>query len=166
MLIGLVRDGGAEAAVALLKGARDLGLARERTGGAAIGYLEGNLASVAAAGPSLGTMESDNQHLYGARMDSVPCGWSEAGACDMGRLVSRRESGRAVPRMTRERSATPRRRGRREARELRSLERGGARASEVVQSVGSGYEPPHRASVAQMAPVVPLAAGLDSGMAF
>lgn len=166
MLIGLVRDGGAEAAVALLKGARDLGLARGRAGGAAIGYLEGNLASVAAAGPSLCTMESDNQHLYGARMDSVPCGWSEAGACDMGRLVSRRESGRAVPRMTRGRSATPRRRGRREARELRSLERGGARASEVVQSVGSGYEPPHRASVAQMAPVVPLAAGLDSGMAF
>ncbi len=54
----------------------------------------------------------------------------------------------------------------REARELRSLERAGTRASEVVQSVGSGYEPPHRARVGRMAPLVSLAAGLDSGMAF
>ncbi len=165
-LVGLVRDGGKEAAVALLRGCLAVGLARPRAGAAAAGYLEGNMGSVAVAGPSLGTMESDNQHLYGARMDSVPCGWSRAGACDMGRLISRRETGRPVPRVTRERSATPRRRGRREARELRSLERAGTRASEVVQSAGSGYEPPHRASVAQMAPPVPLAAGLDSGMAF
>ena len=165
-LIGLVRDGGKEAAVALLKGCLSQGLARPRAGAAAVGYLEGNLGSVAVAGPSLGTMESDNQHLYGARMDSVPCGWSRAGACDMGRLISRRESGRAVPRMTRELSASPRRRRRREARELRSLERAGTRASEVVQSVGSGYEPPHRARVGRMAPLVSLAAGLDSGMAF
>ena len=162
-LIGLVRDGGKEAAVALLKGCLSQGLARPRAGAAAVGYLEGNLGSVAVAGPSLGTMESDNQHLYGARMDSVPCGWSRAGACDMGRLISRRESGRAVPRMTRELSASPRRRRRREARELK---RAGTRASEVVQSVGSGYEPPHRARVGRMAPLVSLAAGLDSGMAF
>ena len=107
-LIGLVGDGGKEAAVALLKGCLSQGLARPRAGAAAVGYLEGNLGSVAVAGPSLGTMESDNQHLYGARMDSVPCGWSRAGACDMGRLISRRESGRAVPRMTRELSASPR----------------------------------------------------------
>lgn len=73
-LIGLMGDGGKEAAVALLRGCVDIGLARPRPGAAA-GYLEGNLASVAVAGPSLGTMESDNQHLYGARMDSVPCGW-------------------------------------------------------------------------------------------
>lgn len=165
-LIGLVRDGGKGAAVALLKGCLSQGLARPRAGAAAIGYLEGNIGSVSVAGPSLGTMESDNQHLYGARMDSVPCGWSRTGACDMGRLISRRESGRAVPRMTRGRSASPRRRRRREARELRSLERGGPSASEVVQSVGSGWEPPHRASVAQMAASVPFRAGLDAGMAF
>ncbi len=36
----------------------------------------------------------------------------------------------------------------------------------MVQSVGRGYEPPHRARVGQMAPLVSLAAGLDSGMAF
>lgn len=108
-------------------------------------------------------MESDSQHFYGARVDSVPCGWSRTGACDMARLASRREGGRAVSRMTGERSATPRRRRRQEARELRSPERAGARASEVVQSSGSGYEPSHRASVAQMAPPVPLATGPDSG---
>lgn len=62
--------------------------------------------------------------------------------------------------------ASPRRRRRRGARELRSLERGGLSASEVVQSVGSGWEPPHRASVAQMAASVPFRAGLDAGMAF
>lgn len=79
-LIGLVRDGGKGAAVALLRGCLASGLARPRAGAAAIGYLEGNMGSVAVAGPSLGTMESDNQHLYGARMDSVPCGWSRTGA--------------------------------------------------------------------------------------
>ena len=99
-------------------------------------------------------------------MDSVPCGWSAAGACDMGRLISRRETGRAVPRMTRELSATPRRRRRRESRELRSLERAGLGAAQVVQSTGSGYEPPHRASLAGMAASVSFRAGLDRGMAF
>lgn len=164
-LIGLIWDGAKESAVALLKGARDLGLGRENAGEVA-GYLEGHLGSIAVPGPSLGTMESDNQHLYGARMDSVPCGWSARGACDMGRLISRRESGRAVPRLTREASATPRRRRRREARELRSLSRRGMSASQVVQSAGSGYEPPHRASLANMAASVPFRAGLDAGMAF
>lgn len=164
-LIGLVRDGGKEAAVALLKGCLAVGLARP-SAAAAAGYLEGHLGSIGLPGPSLGTMESDNQHLYGARMDSVPCGWSAAGACDMGRLISRRETGRAVPRMTRELSATPRRRRRRESRELRSLERAGLGAAQVVQSTGSGYEPPHRASLAGMAASVSFRAGLDRGMAF
>lgn len=126
----------------LLDGALDLGIARPRAGAGAAGYLERHLGSVAVPGPSLGAMESDNQHLYGARMDSVPCGWSAAGACDMGRLVSRRESGRPVPRLTREASATLRRRRRREARELRSLERAGPTASRVAQSVAAGTSRP------------------------
>lgn len=54
------------------------------------------MGSVAVAGPSLGTMESDSQYLYGAGMGSVPCGWSRRGACDMGRLISRREGGHAA----------------------------------------------------------------------
>lgn len=66
-------------------------------------------------------MESENQHLYGARMGSFPCAWSVRGASDMARIRSRSRSGRAIPRMTREASATPRRRAYREARELKSL---------------------------------------------
>lgn len=41
---------------------------------------------------SLGTMEAEQQHVYGARMDSVPCGWSERGADAMARVRSRRAS--------------------------------------------------------------------------
>lgn len=47
-----------------------------------------------------------------------------------------------------------------------SLERAGLSASKVVQSIGSGWEPPHRASVAQLAASVLFRAGLDAGMAF
>lgn len=42
----------------------------------------------------------------------------------------------------------------------------GVRAPEVVQSVVGGCELTRRANVAQMAPLVPLMAGLDSGMVF
>lgn len=49
---------------------------------------------------------------------------------------------------------------------MRSLERTGLTASQVAQSVGSGYEPPHRASLAGMSVSIPFRAALDAGMAF
>lgn len=91
-------------------------------------------------------MEPDSQHLYGARVDSAPCGWSCRG-CDMGRLISRCEGGPGGPR-------------------LRSLERGGPSASGVVQSVGAAGSTPHCASVAQTRAFVPFRVGLYAGMVF
>lgn len=54
-------------------------------------------------------------------------------------------------------------------RHLRALDASGSppsrpNASQVVQSVGEGYEPPHRASVAALSAEVRYAAGVDKGM--
>ena len=143
-VIEVINDGGKEQAVALLRVCKEFGLANKRVD-AVIAYLEGNIDAIAIDGPSLGTMESENQHLYGVRMDSFPCAWSPQGACDMARVISRKESGRSVPRMTRERSMGSRRRDARARKELAFYERQGTSASEVVQSAGSGYLPPHQA---------------------
>ena len=124
-VIDVINDGGEAEAVALLRACLDLGVANAGRAGAVIRYLEGNAGAIAVDGPSLGTMESENQHLYGARMDCWPCAWSLRGASDMARLISRRASGRAVPRMTRERSEGGRRRERRERKELAFHERRG-----------------------------------------
>ena len=113
-------------------------------------------------GPSLGTMESENQHVYGARMDSFPCAWSVRGASDMARLRSRAFSGRAVPRATREASGTARWRRARAERELAALAR--LSPSNVVKSEGRGWEPP-RASVAALGSDARFAACIDGGMA-
>ncbi len=137
-------------AVALMRAAAGMGLARGKRVEEVARYLEGHSDSIAAEGPSLGTMESENQHLYGVRMDSFPCAWSVRGASDMARLISRRESGRGVPRMTRERSMGAARRERRERRELAHLERRGLPASKVVKSVGSGYLPPHQVDTSRI----------------
>ena len=131
-VIEVINDGGKEQAVALLRACKEFGLANKRIDGV-IAYLEGNIDAIAIDGPSLGTMESENQHLYGVRMDSFPCAWSPQGACDMARVISRRESGRAVPRMTRERSMSPGKRTARTRKELAFYERQGTSASEVVQ---------------------------------
>lgn len=161
-VLGVLNDGDKEEACRLLEAMRDQGIAREGQATRVVGYLRGNIDLIAVDGPSLGTMESENQHLYGARMDSVPCAWSRAGASAMARVVSRRRSRREIPRMTRSRSLTPGRARRREARILASLESGGS--GKVVESVGSGYLPPHQASVASMSADVRYAAGVDSGM--
>ena len=85
-------------------------------------------------------------------MDCWPCAWSLRGASDMARLISRRASGRAVPRMTRERSEGGRRRERRERKELAFHERRGLGAGSVLQSAGKGYLPPHQADMRRMDP--------------
>ena len=80
----------------------------------------------------------------------------------MARIVSRMHSRREVPRMTRSRSLTPKRARRRERRILAALDTGSA--GKMVESVGSGYLPPHQASLVGMSAEVRYAAGVDSGM--
>ena len=161
-VLDVLNDGDKEEACLLLEAMRDFGIAREKRTTEVVGYLRNNIDLIAVEGPSLGTMESENQHLYGARMDSVPCAWSRPGASAMARLVSRRASRREVPRLTRSRSLTPKRAKQRERRILAALDTGGA--GKMVESVGSGYLPPHQASVARMKAEVRYAAGIDSGM--
>ena len=110
-LIEVVRDGGKEAA-ALLEACIGRGLAR-KSAPRVLAYLRNNMGIIAAEGPSLGTMESENQHLYKSRMTSVPCAWTREGASHMARLRSRRGgANRAVPPRTRAGSVTPLRRRR------------------------------------------------------
>jgi len=162
-VLDVANDGDADAAACLLEAMRDAGMARAgKHTDRVIGYLRNNAGLIAAEGPSLGTMESENQHLYGARMDSVPCAWSSEGASAMARLISRRASKREIPRLTRELSVTRRRARRREERVAKALYPKGA--GKVVESVGSGYLPPHQASVASMSAKVRHAANVDWGM--
>ena len=161
-VLDVLNDGDKEEACKLLELMRDSGIAREKRSTEVVGYLRNNIDLIAVEGPSLGTMESENQHLYGARMDSVPCAWSRPGASAMARVVSRKHSRREIPRMTRSRSLTPKRAKQRERRILAALNTGSA--GKMVESVGSGYLPPHQASLAGMAAEVRHAAGIDSGM--
>lgn len=161
-VLDVLNDGDKEEACRLLELMRDSGIAREKRSTEVVGYLRSNIDLIAVEGPSLGTMESENQHLYGARMDSVPCAWSRPGASAMARVISRKSSRREVPRMTRARSLTPRRARQREARVIAALWPRGA--GKMVESTGSGYLPPHQASVAFMSAEVRHAAGIDSGM--
>ena len=69
----MLDDSGKDEACKLLEAMRDLGIAREKQATKTISYLRSNIDLIAVEGPSLGTMESENRHLYGARMDSVPC---------------------------------------------------------------------------------------------
>lgn len=149
-ILEVINDGGKEEAIALLEACLDAGLARERQTRAVVSYLEGNIDHIALEGPSLGTMESENQHLYGVRMDSFPCAWSVQGASDMARIISRRESDAPIPRKTRSRSTGERRKAARKRKELAYYARLGG-AGRVVESIGSGYLPPHQAETRKMA---------------
>ena len=160
-MLDVLNDGDREEACLLLEAMRDFGIAREKRAGEVVGYLRNNIDLVAVEGPSLGTMESENQHLYGSRMDSVPCAWSRPGASAMARVISRKSSKRAIPSLTRSRSLTPRRAKQRERRILSALAGG---AGKVVECVGSGYLPPHRASLVGKSAEVRYAAGIDEGM--
>lgn len=159
---GVLSDGDEEGACKLLELMRDYGIARGRQATRVVGCLRNNIGLTAVEGPSPGTMGSENQHLYGARMDSVPCAWSRPGASAMAGVVSRKHSHREMPRMTRSRSLTPRRAKQRERRVLAALDAGSA--GKMVESVGSGCLPPHHASFVNMAAEVRYAAGIDSGM--
>lgn len=126
-------------------------------------FLRGNTELIYRPGAaSLGTMEAEQQHVYGAGMDSAPCGWSIVGADAMARIRSRMASGRGLPRLTREPSATPRRRRRAEAREIKAL--ASMVDAKVPLGVGKGRGAEHVSSVACMSAQVRYAAGIDSGM--
>lgn len=161
-VLDVLNDGDKEEACKLLELMRDKGIARGKRSTEVVGYLRNNIELIAVEGPSLGTMESENQHLYGARMDSVPCAWSRPGASAMARVISRKHSKREVPRMTRARSLTPRRAKQRERRILAALSSGSA--GKLVESVGSGYLPPHHAGLVGASADVRYAAGIDKGM--
>jgi len=161
-VLGALWDGDKEQACCLLEAMAAEGLAREKQAARVVGYLRNNIDLIDPDGPSMGTMESENQHVYGARMDSVPCAWSRPGADAMARIRSRRFSRRDLPRITRANSVTPGRARRREERVASLLYPKGA--GKMVESTGSGYLPPHQASVADMSAEVRYAAGVDSGM--
>ena len=106
-------------------------------------------------------MESENQHVYGARMDSFPCAWSVRGASDMARLRCRSVSGRPIPRMNREKSMSERKLAARGRRALAPYAGGCGR---VAESAGRGYEAPHRASTVGAAAEIRYAADVDGDM--
>ena len=161
-VLGMVIDGMAEDAADVIEACGAAGLAKKNFPEVA-GYLRGNAEFIYRPGAAgLGTMEAEQQHVYGARMDSVPCGWSVAGAEAMARIRSRIASGRKLPRLTRELSATPRRRRQAESRAMKVLE--GMVNTKVPLSVGKGREAEHVSSVACMSAEVRYAAGVDSGM--
>lgn len=160
-VLGAAIDGDAASAAALLDAAFELGAAKSHAPRVAA-YLRNNEGIIYTGGPSLGTMESEQQHVYGCRMDAVPCAWSAAGADAMARIRSRRCSKRPVPVPTREQSVTPRRASRNERRELAFL--AGKVDTRVPKSVGSGRGAEHSASLAPFSAEVRYAAGIDSGM--
>ena len=160
-VLGAVYGGDKASAPGLLAACADFGLARPGRTSQVIRYLENNMELIAVEGPSMGTMEAENQHVYGARMDSFPCAWSARGASDMARLRGRSVSGREIPRMTREKSMSKKRLAARRRRELAPY---AGPAGRIPQSSGRGYEAQHRASVASMAAEVCYAADIDGGM--
>lgn len=150
-VIDVLNDGDKAEAIALLQSCKGLGISRKSRTEAVISYLQGNLDAIAVEGPTLGTMESENQHLYGVRMDSYPCAWSLQGASHMARIISRRASNIAIPKLGRERSMGEDRRKRRTRKELSFYAKKGS-AAKVLESVGSGYLPPHQADTRKMSP--------------
>lgn len=107
-------------------------------------YLDAHAAQIGGDGPSMGTMEAEQQHLYKVRMAAFPCAWSVEGADAMARLRSWVYSGSALPRRTREGSLSATRLKAREARLDASPRMKAARA---VKSEGKGWEYPLRASL-------------------
>ena len=159
-ILSVAMQGEATSAAVLIQAAENAGLAKKGASRIAE-YLRNNAEIIYTKGPSLGTMEAENQHIYGVRMDSFPCAWSIQGASDMARLRGRSVSGRAIPRLTRNDSLSPKRRLRREQKELAFYER---KTGVISESVGHGYAYPHQASVAQLSSEMRYIANVDGGM--
>lgn len=103
-VIEMINDGDKESALSLPSFFKDQNIGYKDRLDKVAAYPNNNIDAIAIDDPTLGTMESENQHLYGMRMDAFPCAWSIRGASDMARIISRRESKRPVPRITREKT--------------------------------------------------------------
>lgn len=156
-------DGGKEAAISLLEASVDLGEACPKQAERVVRYLRNNMDFIDIEGPSLGTIESDNQHLYGVRMDSFPCAWSVHGASSMARIRSRIFSKRDLPRINRTNSISAKRRKIREEKIAALLER---KTGKISETEGKGYEPPHRATLSHTSADVRYAANPNGGMLY
>ena len=146
-----------EDAAELLEGYADMGEARPKPAARVAGYLRNNADHIRGCPPSLGTMEAEQQHLYGSRMKSVPCGWSVRGASDMARIRSRKYSGREIPMPTRDSSLSPKRRKARQKRIDAALRK---EYRNPIECEGHGWDYPYRASTAGMRAEVRYHAGL------
>lgn len=158
----LIYDGDAEGCADLLERMVQDGSARADIAPGVIRYLRSHAGSIGIPGPSLGTMEAENQHVYKSRMAAVPCAWSEQGASDMARIRSRQASGREILHLAREERRSPKRRERRQKKEAAAYS-GGPTASSAVACEGKGYEYPVRGSVESMGAEVRFRAGGWSG---
>ena len=120
------------------------GDASPKRAGEVADYLDAHAAQIGGDGPSMGTMEAEQQHLYKSRMAGVPMAWSRAGADAMARGRSAVYSGMAVPPRTRDGALSDRRRARRGAAVARSR---GSAAAHALQSEGKGWEYPASGSL-------------------
>lgn len=161
--LALAYDGDAEGCAELLERMAADGRARPSVVAAVAPYLRRHASSIGVPGPSLGTMEPENQHVYKSRMASVPCAWTRRGASDMARIRSRIASGREVLRLTREQRVSEAASRRRLARVEAALSHGPS-AADVVQSEGRGYEYPVQASTSGMRADVQYESGLRSDL--
>lgn len=144
-LADAVRTLGPEACADLIDEMLGDGTAREGSEAVAA-YLRRHAAEIG-GGPSMGTMEAEQQHMYKARMASFPCAWSREGADAMARVRSWLYSGFALPGRTREGSRSRRRAARRDER-LASFV--ASRPGTRLESEGKGWEYPVSASLAGM----------------
>ena len=144
-LVALLRSGGPGACADAIDGLVGDGVAFEGAEGVA-SYLRRHAAEIG-GGPSMGTMEAEQQHMYKARMASFPCAWSREGADAMARVRSWLYSGFELPGRTREGSRSRRRAARRDER-LASFV--ASRPGTGLKSEGKGWEYPVSASLAGM----------------
>lgn len=144
-LADAVRSLGPEACADLIDDMLEDGTARE--GAEAVAACLRRHAAEIGGGPSMGTMEAEQQHMYKARMGSFPCAWSAAGADAMARVRSWVYSGFALPKRAREGSRSRRRAARRDERLAGFV---APRPGTRLKSEGKGWEYPVSASLAGM----------------
>ena len=142
-LVDMLRTGGPEACADAIDDLLGDGGACAHAGDVA-SYLRRHAAEIG-GGPSMGTMEAEQQHVYKARMGSFPCSWSREGADAMARTRSWLASGFGLPRRTREGSRSPRRSARREERLAAYVS---AKPGSRVKCEGKGWEYPVSGSLA------------------
>lgn len=93
----LLREGHPQAAADYLETLVNRGFARYKANLDVAQYIRNNAFAIRKTDYSLGTIETDQQHIVSARMKSVPCGWSKEGAHAVLRLQTRISSGLPLP---------------------------------------------------------------------